>query len=70
MKNIWVKLVNYLGIQIDKSTILKQQINHVAVKLNIANAILSKSRDTLDIKALRLVYYAIFESNLCYTSLV
>ena len=70
MKNIWVKLVNYLGIQIDKSTILKQQINHVAVKLNIANAILSKLGDTLDIKALRLVYYAIFEPNLCYTSLV
>ena len=29
--------VNYLGIQIDKSLTWKQQINHVAIKLNKVN---------------------------------
>ena len=62
--------VKYLGIQIDKRLISKQHINHVAVKLNKANAMLSKLRHVLDIKTLRSVYYAIFESHLCYVSLV
>ena len=31
--------VKYLGIQIDKRLSRKQQINHVALKLNKANAI-------------------------------
>ena len=44
----------------------KQHINHVALKLNKANAMLSKLRHVLDIKTLRSVYYAIFESHLCY----
>ena len=42
----------------------------MAVKLNKANAMLSKLRYVLDIKTLRSVYYAIFESHLCYASLV
>ena len=62
--------VKYLGIQIDKRLSWKQQINHVAVKLNKANAMLSKLRHALDIKTLRSVYYAIFESHLCRASLV
>ena len=36
--------VRYLGIQIDKRLTWKQQINHVAPKLNKANAMLSKLR--------------------------
>ena len=40
----------YLGIQIDRRLIRKQQINHVALKLNKANAMLSKLRHVLDIK--------------------
>ena len=59
--------VKYLG---DKKLTWKQQINHVALKLNKANAMLSKLRHVLDIKTLRSVYYAIFESHLCYASLV
>ena len=51
----------YLGIQIDKRLTWKQQINHVALKLNKANAMLSKLRHVLDIKTLRSVYYAIFD---------
>ena len=62
--------VKYLGIQIDKRLTSKQHINHVAVKLNKANAMLSKLRHVLDIKTLRSVYYAIFESHVCYVSLV
>ena len=62
--------VNYLGIQIDKRLTWKQQINHVASKLNKANAMSSKLRHVLDIKTLRSVYYAISESHLCYASLV
>ena len=36
--------VRYLGIQIDKKLTWKQQINNVALKLNKANAMLSKLR--------------------------
>ena len=42
----------------------------MALKLNKANAILSKLRRVLDIKTLRSVCYAIFESHLYYASLV
>ena len=62
--------VKYLGIQINKRLTWKQHINHVSLKLNKANAMLSKLRHVLDIKTLRSVYYAIFESHLCYASLV
>ena len=47
----------------------KQDINHVALKLNKANAMLSKLRHLMDIKTLRSVYYAIFEPYVeCYVS--
>ena len=46
--------VRYLGIQIDKRLTWKQKINHVALKLSKANAMLSKLRHVLDIKTLRL----------------
>ena len=62
--------VKYLGIQSDKRLTWKQHINHVALKLNKANSMLSKLRHVLDIKTLGSVYYAIFESHLCYASLV
>ena len=59
-------LVKYLVIQIDKRLTWKQQINHVALKINKANAMLSKLRHVLDTKTLKYYCYAIFES----TSLV
>ena len=62
--------VSYSGIQIDKRLTWKQQINRVALKLNKANAMLSKLRHVLDIKTLSSVYCAISESYLCYGSLV
>ena len=62
--------VKYLGIQIDKSLTWKRQINHVTLRLNNANAKLSKLRHVLDKETLRLVYWALFKSHLCYASLV
>ena len=62
--------VKYLGIQIGKRLTWRQHINHVALKLNKANAMFSKLRHVSDIKTLRSVYYAIFESHLCYASLI
>ena len=49
---------------------MEQQINQVGFKLNNANAMLSKVRHVFDINTLRSVYYDIFESHLCYASLV
>ena len=62
--------VKYLGIQIGKRLTWTQQINHVVLKLNKANTMLSILRHVLDTKTLRSVYCAIFESHLCYASLV
>ena len=42
----------------------------MALKLNEANVTLSKLRHVLDIKTLRSVCYTIFESHLCYDSLL
>ena len=61
--------VKYLGIKIDKRSVWKQQINHVALKLKKANVILSKLRDVLDI-TLTSVSYVKGESYIWYTSLV
>ena len=55
--------VKYLAIQIDKRLTQKQKINHVAINPSKGNAV-------LDIKTLKSVYYAKFESHLCYASLV
>ena len=41
-----------------------------SVKLNRANALLFKIRKFVDDKTLRSIYFAIFESNLNYCSLV
>ena len=42
----------------------------MAVELNKANSMLSKLRHVLDSKTLRSVCYAVFESHLCYVSLI
>ena len=47
--------VKYLGIQIDKKLTWKQQINHVALKLDESNVVLSKLRYVFDIRTLRSV---------------
>ena len=62
--------VKYLGIKIDKNLSWENQINNVSIKLNKANAMLSKIRHYVDFKTLKLIYHAIFESHLYYSSLV
>ena len=57
-------LVKYLGIKTDKNLNWHEQINNVAVKLNRANAMLSKVRHFVHKKTLKSIYHAIFESHL------
>ena len=54
----------------DENLNCHQQIGNVAIKLNRANAMLSKVRHFIDKKALKLIYHAIFESHLFYYCLV
>ena len=62
--------VKYLGIKTDGNLNWHQQINNVAVKLNRANAMLSKVRDMVQKKTLKSIYHGIFESHLFYSCLV
>ena len=62
--------LQYLGINIDENLNCKQQISDIAIKINKANAILSKLRDFIDKKTLKLMYHAIFGPHLFYSSLV
>ena len=56
-------------IPADKNLNWKQQVNHMATKLKKTNAMLSKLRYFLESKTRKSVYYASFESHLCYTFL-
>ena len=58
--------IKYLGLKIDENLNWHQQINNVAVKLNRANAMLSKIRHFVDKNTLKSIYRAIFESHLFY----
>ena len=62
--------VKYLGVKIDKGLTWKEQINNVSMKLNKANAMLSKVRHYVGQKTLKSIYHAIFESHLYYAFLV
>ena len=59
----------FWGIPADKNLTWKQQVNHMATKLNKTNAMLSKLRYFLESKTRKSVYYTSFESHLCYTFL-
>ena len=62
--------VKCLGINIDDNLNLKQQIFNIAIKLNMANGILSKLIHFIDTKTQKSIYHAIFEPHLYYSSLV
>ena len=62
--------VKYLGIKTDENLNWHEQINNVAVKLNRANAMLSKVRHFIHKKTLKSIYHAISESHLFYSCLV
>ena len=54
--------VKYLGVKIDQSLSWKPQIDDVAIKLNKANAMLSKIRYFVCPTILKNIYSSIFES--------
>ena len=59
-----------MQIKIDQHLTWQQHINDPSAKVNKANALLFKIRKFVDNKILRSIYFAIFESNLKYCSLV
>ena len=62
--------MKYLGINIDQNLTWKQQICDISIKSNKTNGILSKLRHFIDRQTLKLIYHAIFEPHLYYSSLV
>ena len=62
--------VKYLDVKIDQYLTWQHHVNDLFVKLNRANALLFKMRKFVDDKIFRSIYFAIFESNLNYCSLV
>ena len=62
--------MKYLGINIDENLTWKQQICDISIKSNKTNGILSKLRHFIDRQTLKLIYHAIFEPDLYYSSLV
>ena len=64
------KLVKYLGIKIHENLTWIDHINHIAIKLNRANAMLFKVREFVNIKILKSIYYAIFDCHLNYANTV
>ena len=62
--------MKYLGVKIDEHLTWKPHIDGISTKRSKGNAMLSKIRDFVDQKALKAIYYTIFESNLYYYSLV
>ena len=62
--------VKYLGVKIDTNLSWQYHVNDLSIKLNRANALLFKMRKHVSIKILRSIYFAIFNSYLCYCCLV
>ena len=59
--------IKYIGIKIDRFLHWQDQVNSIAVKLNRANALLLKIRNYVNMKTLRNIYFAIFDSHLSYS---
>ena len=56
--------VKSLGVRIDEFFYYCDQVNDIAVKLNRVNVLLLKSRIYVNMKTLRNIYFAIFDSHL------
>ena len=69
-KDYPTKSIKYLGIKIDENLAWIDHINVVAIKLIIANAMLVKVRELVNIKILKSIYYAIFDCHLNYANTV
>ena len=55
--------IKYLGLKIDRFLYWHDQVNSI-VKLSRANALLLKIRNYVNMKKLRNIYFAIFDSHL------
>ena len=62
--------VIYLGVKIDKFLHWNDQVNHVAVKLSRANALLFEIGHAVKMKTLRNICFTMFDSHLTYTCIV
>ena len=54
-------------MKIDRFLHWHDQVNSIAVKLNSANVLLLKIRNYVNVKTLRNIYFAIFDSHLSYS---
>ena len=61
--------VKYLGVKNDTNLSWQYHVNDLCIKLNRANALLSKIRKSVSLKILRSIYFAIFDSYLSYCCL-
>ena len=57
-------LIKYLGVRIDRFLHQRDQVNSITIKLNRVNALLLTSRNYVNMKTLRNMYFAIFDSHL------
>ena len=59
-------MCKYLGVKIDTNLSWQYHVNDPSIKLNRANVLLFKMRKYIGLKTLRPIYFAIFDSSLCY----
>ena len=64
------KSIKYLGVKIDRFLHWHNQANSIAVKLDRTNALLLRTRNYVNMKTLRNIYFAIFDSHLSYSCIV
>ena len=62
--------VKYLGVKIDTNLSWQYRVNDFFIKLNRATALLFKMRKYINLKILRFIYFAIFDSYLSYCCLI
>ena len=62
--------IKYLGINIDRFLHCYDQVNIIPVKLNKSNTLLLRIKNYVNMKRLRNIYFAIFDSHLSYSCIV
>ena len=60
------KSVKYLRVKIDINLSWQYHVNDLSIKLNRANVLLFKMRKYVNLKILRSIYFAIFDSYISY----
>ena len=63
-------LTKYLGIIIDEHLTFKEYMTQLRQKLNRTNGLLAKLRHQVSSSLLKTIYFALFDSHLCYASQV